>query len=118
MATVGDIMKMIDQLSVADGAILISSLANLPHTTRDMESFVTDERFSKGRVCPHCGCMHVVRNGHRPDGGQRYVCKDCGKSFVITSNTIVHSRRNQEAVGHLAQLHLLHDARLFCQAGG
>ena len=93
MATVEGIMKMIDQLSVADRAILISSLANLPHTARDMESFVADERFSKGRVCPHCGCMHVVRNGHRPDGGQRYVCKDCGKSFVITSNTIVEGTR-------------------------
>lgn len=87
--SVESIIKMVDRLSVADRAILISSLSNLPYTTRDMESFVTDERFSKGRVCLHCGCTHVVRNGHRPDGVQRYLCKDCGESFVATSNTIV-----------------------------
>lgn len=91
--SVDSIIKMVDQLSVADRVILISSLSNLPHTTRDMESFVTDERFSKGRVCPRCGCTHVVRNGHRPDGVQRYLCKDCDESFVATSNTIVEGTR-------------------------
>ena len=33
---------------------------------KDMDSFITDERFSDGRVCPHCGGKHIVRNGHLP----------------------------------------------------
>ena len=35
-----------------------------------------------------CGCIRVVCNGHRQDGTQRYVCKDCGKSFVIATHSI------------------------------
>ena len=35
-------------------------------------------------VCPLCGWYPcVVHNGHRKDGTQRYVCRDCGKSFVM-----------------------------------
>lgn len=45
-----------------------------------------------------CGCIHVVRNGHRKDGTQRYVCKDCGKSFVIATNSIVSGTRKDLSV--------------------
>ena len=57
------------------------------------EEFVTKERFANGRVCPVCGATHVVRNGKRKDGTQKYICKDCGKSFVITTNSIVSGTR-------------------------
>ena len=53
-----------------------------------MEQFLTEERFANGRVCPHCGATHIVRNGHGKNGTQRYKCMDCNKSFVITSNSI------------------------------
>ena len=58
-----------------------------------IEEFVTKERFANGRVCPVCGATHVVRNGKRKDGTQKYICKDCGKSFVITTNSIVSGTR-------------------------
>lgn len=66
--------------------------------TLDLEKFVTRERFSNGRVCPHCGCIHVVRNGHQKNGAQRYVCRDCGKSFVVTANSIAAGTRKELAV--------------------
>lgn len=47
------------------------------------------ERFADGRYCPKCGGKHIVRNGHRKDGTQRYVCRCCGVSFVATSNTVI-----------------------------
>lgn len=62
------------------------------------KDFVAKERFANGRVCPLCGCIHVVRNGHRKDGTQRYVCKDCGKSFVIATNSIVSGTRKDLSV--------------------
>lgn len=37
-------------------------------------------------------------NGHRKDGTQRYVCKDCGKSFVIATNSIVSGTRKDLSV--------------------
>ena len=55
-------------------------------------------RFDNGRVCPYCGCIHIVRNGHRPsDYAQQYVCRDCGKSFVLSSNSILeHTHKDLE----------------------
>lgn len=94
MTKVSDIARMIKSLSAEDVVELKSLLLSFDvETSCDMESFLTDERFAKGRVCPNCSCAHVVRNGHRPDGTQRYICKGCGKSFVVTSNTIVEGTR-------------------------
>lgn len=41
---------------------------------------VRETRFSKGLACIHCGSMSVKRNG-KYRSRQRYLCKDCGKSF-------------------------------------
>lgn len=54
-----------------------------------LEESQTDKRFAKGRFCPYCKQKHVVRNGTRPDGTQKYKCEDCGKFFSISSNTIL-----------------------------
>ena len=42
--------------------------------------------------CPHCKSVHVVKNGHKGTT-QRYMCKDCRKTFVITNNTILFSTK-------------------------
>lgn len=42
--------------------------------------------------CPHCRSEHVVKNGH-VRGAQRFVCKDCQKSFGLTNNTILFSTK-------------------------
>lgn len=91
MSAVGNILSMIKSLSAAEKRELkMMLLENASATMSDMESFMTDERFAGGMVCPHCGCLHVVRNGHQESNGkQRYLCRDCGKSFDITSNSIV-----------------------------
>ena len=91
MSAVGNILSMIKNLSAAEKRELkMMLLENANATMSDMESFMTDESFAGGMVCPHCGCIHVVRNGHQEGNGkQRYLCRDCGKSFDITSNSIV-----------------------------
>lgn len=40
-------------------------------------------------LCPHCGSDNVVKNGHFPNGKQRYVCKnpDCPCSAFISEYT-------------------------------
>jgi IS1 family transposase len=32
-------------------------------------------------VCPHCRGANVVKNGHKKDGTQNFLCKACGKQF-------------------------------------
>lgn len=40
-------------------------------------------------ICVRCGGHSIVRNGHK-HGKQAYLCRDCGKSFVETTNTVMY----------------------------
>ena len=94
MPTIKDALDIIGKLTVAEQESLKTMLLSPAFVkSLNIEDFVAKERFANGRVCPLCGCIHVVRNGHRKDGTQRYVCKDCGKSFVIATNAIVSGTR-------------------------
>lgn len=39
-------------------------------------------------ACPHCGSIGTVRTGKTAAGTQRYICKDCKKTFTPKTNTI------------------------------
>ena len=94
MSAIKDILDKIDKLSPTDQERLKTILLSKTFTTSmEIKNFVTKERFANGRVCPVCGAIHVVRNGRRADGTQKYICKDCGKSFVITTDSIVSGTR-------------------------
>lgn len=99
MATINaaEILNLISKLPQSEQnkikTTLLASAPDIVTKTKSTEEFVTEERFANGRVCPLCGCIHVVRNGHRPDGTQRFVCRDCRKSFVAASNSIVSGTR-------------------------
>ena len=40
--------------------------------------------------CPHCLCTSIIKFGHR-NGKQRFLCKDCGRTFMYTTNTIMQN---------------------------
>lgn len=40
--------------------------------------------------CPHCESTHFVKNGTKC-GNQRYLCRDCKKSFVEQTGTILYN---------------------------
>lgn len=63
-----------------------------------LEKSVTEHRFSKGRFCPHCNSKHVVRNGVRSDGSQKYKCQKCGKFFGASTKTILSGTHKQYSV--------------------
>ena len=47
-------------------------------------------------ACPYCGCHHVVKNGHKC-GKQEYLCRQCGKTFVSTTHTLMaHSHQPKQ----------------------
>ena len=64
----------------------------------DLETYLTQHRFADGRVCPICGGTHVLRNGRRRSGAQKFICKDCGKTFSISKNTVFSGTRKGLAV--------------------
>ena len=83
-----DVMKLYKQLPSAEQAGFHRLLKDGLSGSDDMEEYLTEQRFSGGRVCPMCGSMHVCRNGKRGNGTQKFVCRDCGKSFSIRKNTV------------------------------
>lgn len=38
--------------------------------------------------CPHCSSKHIIRYGKTKQGLQRYLCKDCGKTFTVKTGTL------------------------------
>ena len=54
-----------------------------------VESFLSkrlDVSRSGRPACPHCGSLKVVKNG-RHCGTQRFICRDCSKSFGWSSGS-------------------------------
>lgn len=99
MPTINDALDIIQKLTAQEQKSLKELLCSPSFAqSMNLETFVTRERFANGRVCPHCGSVHAVRNGHRADGTQRYLCRDCKKSFVVTANSIVSGTKKPLAV--------------------
>jgi len=48
-------------------------------------------------TCIKCNGKHIVKNGHRSNK-QAYLCRDCGKTFVETTNNTMYNSHFGEAV--------------------
>lgn len=59
---------------------------------KDAFTTIREMRFKEGLGCVHCGSVKVKRNGKYRDR-QRYLCRDCGKSFNDLSNTAISGTR-------------------------
>ena len=53
---------------------------------REHRSYANDKDLD-AVVCPHCGSVKSIKHGTR-NGRQRYLCKDCGKTFGDTNGTV------------------------------
>lgn len=67
-------------------ALLSDNYKNITCAKDSNHKIINRER--NNRICPHCGQNHTVKNG-KSFGKQKYICKDCKKSFSDTTNTIV-----------------------------
>lgn len=98
--TAEDIMALVSQLPIVERVRFQKMFKDSPQKERDMEEYLTEQRFSSGRVCPICGGTHVQRNGRRKNGSQKFICKDCGKTFSIRKNSIFSGTRKPMSVWH------------------
>lgn len=88
-----DLFASLTQEEQAQFQSLLPSLDSI-----DLSETIASERSKNGITCPHCGSIHVARNG-RTNGKQRYVCHDCHKSFSNTTNSILASAKlNNEQI--------------------
>lgn len=52
---------------------------------------IRETRFSGGLACLHCGSVYKKNGKYR--ARQRYLCKDCGKTFNDMTNTPLSGTR-------------------------
>ncbi|MBI9031120.1 IS1595 family transposase [bacterium] len=66
--------------------------------TNAMHRILYRERTRQASHCPHCGSLAFVKNGKTKTMRQKYVCKDCHKSFSDTTKSIVQSTKKNYQV--------------------
>ncbi len=90
--------QLFKNLSESDKAAFLMQIADKPSeqpvetlsSFRTKSSFLRAQKMHDGKnvSCPVCAGLYVVKNG-TSCGTQRYLCRECGKSFGETENSIL-----------------------------
>jgi transposase-like protein len=83
MPNVESIIKEIQTLGTTGQEQILNYLEEvivLGSFAAEVTDEVKENRFSRGKVCPHCEHDKVSRNS-KFDGKQRYICKSCRRTF-------------------------------------
>ena len=84
-----DLAETIERLTEEERAALNILIGNKNESMSSVDTLLAGLRFTKKRVCPFCGGTHVVKNGKRADGTQKYICRECGRNPLATSNSLL-----------------------------
>ena len=91
-----DVIEKLDSLSDAEKREIISILSNSLINRELISDFdpdeLTEKRFAHDKKCPHCASTRLVKNGTH-NGRQRFLCRECHKTFGEATNTILHSTK-------------------------
>ena len=98
MEELKDVITLYHNLSFSDRIVFYTTISNDITISDDMQSFLVDTRFGGKGSCIYCEGMHVVKNGKRKDGIQRYLCRDCRKSFIPNTDSITSRTRKSVSV--------------------
>lgn len=95
-----DIYEEFSELSKSEQIALFEAMKqdlfpDEPDKITKLLKSIRESRFSAGLACVHCGSKEVKRNG-KYRSRQRYLCKDCGKSFNDMTNTPFSGSRYPE----------------------
>ena len=94
-----DVIIAYKKLSFSDQAAFYAMVPNdFCLTNSDIQSFLIETRITEGHGCIYCGSSHVVKNGKRKDGTQRFLCRDCKKSFLPNSESVTSRTRKNLTV--------------------
>ena len=83
-----ELKKAINSLSYADRKELLEALERSAQN-HSISNELEEQRFSKGIYCPHCGCVENIQKFGKSNSKQRYRCKDCGRTFSATSESVL-----------------------------
>ena len=96
MARLNELLKIIKSLSQQEKAELIAFLSKSDNNNSSANCESGFNFIKQTSSCPHCKSTKIVKNGLR-NSIQRFICKDCNKSFTVRTNTITeHSQKSFE----------------------
>ena len=98
MSELKEVITSYNNLSFCDRIVFYTTISNDITITDDVQSFLIDTRFEGDCSCIYCEGTHVVKNGKRKDGVQRFLCRDCRKSFIASSDSITSRTRKSVSV--------------------
>ena len=94
-----DVLTGYRNLSFADRAAFYYTVSNdVDLSESNLQDFLISTRMKDNGSCIYCEGLHVVKNGKRKDGTQRYICRDCGRSFIPGSHSITSGTRKRLSV--------------------
>lgn len=83
-------MDVYMKLSVNDRvAFYINLTSQMESDTDDRIALLEEVWQDQGGHCPHCESERIVKNGHRKDGTQRYLCRECRHSFLAGTGSVL-----------------------------
>ena len=91
-----DIKNAVKNLSIAQMRELYEFISQ-EHNNTSLNTHIQEARFSNGLFCPKCGCTENIQKFGKRNGIQRYRCKDCGRVFLATTETIFEGTKKSFA---------------------
>ncbi len=110
MSELKEVITSYHDLSFSDRIAFYTTVSNDITPSDDLQSFLIENRFGGSDHCIYCEGGHVVKNGKRKDGTQRYLCRDCHRSFISSSDS-VFSRTRKSLVVWAAYLKCMMDQK-------
>ena len=99
MSDLKDVITAYRNLSFSDRVVFYSTVSNDVDVREEtIQTFLIETRMGDNCSCLYCKGDHVVRNGKRKDGTQRFLCRDCGKSFIPGSHSITTGTRKRMGI--------------------
>ena len=98
MSELKDVITSYNNLSFSDRIVFYTTITNDITVSDDIQSFLVETRLDSESSCIYCEGKHVVKNGKRKDGIQRYLCRDCHRSFIPGSDSVTSRTRKPLSV--------------------
>lgn len=95
MAFIDEIRRQLSDMGALERQQAIESLREVIYEDAYIQSRPTSLDMA---ACPRCGSVAVVRKGHDHDGAQRWLCRDCGRTFRMEPDTIITRSKLKPAV--------------------
>lgn len=107
-----ELSELMSVLQVKGQTVIAVTSHRLSREQADLLKKCTDNRCDGTmRFCPRCGSIYTVKNGHK-DGRQRYLCRDCQKTFGDTYGTALYCSKLSAAQWKVFLTLTMHNASL------